>query len=258
MNMGPSPIRTLALRLSLAGLGGCGDATPAERETGDLDGPHRKAAGLLARYDYGDAVRILQSVIDRDPDRLDARIDLAIATMNRQEENDEANALAMLDDVHARHPNDPRAGFVSSVLHLRAGNDSIARDRLAMVLRGDESDPFVWYHYGLALERDDPEAAAEAYQRTVTLDPYQRSGWYRLGSVAARLGDDATADSALATFERLEDNPRATTVRPIYGRLGPKSMARPGVSPTTDHVRPSGGAWLLPKTLLLHKMGVFL
>jgi hypothetical protein len=249
MNMGPSLIWTLALGLSLAGLGGCGDATPAGQETEDLDGPHRKAAGLLARYDYGDAVRILQSVIDRDPDRLDAQIDLAIATMNRQEENDEANALAMLDDVHARHPNDPRASFVSSVLHLRAGNDSIARDRLAMVLRDDESDPFVWYHYGLALERDDPEAAAEAYQRAVTLDPYQRSGWYRLGSVAARLGNDATADAALATFERLENNPRATTVRPIYGRLGPKSMARPGNSPTTDHVRPSGGAWSLPEPL---------
>ncbi len=250
-----SPIRMLVLGLTLVtlvtlvGLGGCGDGTPPGQGTEDLDGPHRKAAGLLARYDYEDAVRILQSVVDRDPDRVDARIDLAIATMNRQEENDEADALAMLDEIHALYPMDPRAGFVSSVLHLRAGNDSIARDRLETVLSQDDSDPFAWYHYGLALERDDPEAAADAYQRAVTLDPYQRSGWYRLGSVAARLGDDATADAALATFERLENNPRATTVRPIYGRLGPKSMARPGVPTTTDHVKPPGGAWSLPEIL---------
>jgi len=248
-------LRMLPLRLMLvmslmgASLGGCGDASPSVQGSEDLDGPHRKAAGLLARYDYGEAVQILQSIVDQDPDRLDAQIDLAIATMNRQEKDDEAVALAMLDEVHALHPTDPRAGFVSAVLHLRAGNDAVARDRLAMVLEDDKSDPFAWYHYGLAQERDDPEAAAEAYRTAVNLDPYQRSGWYRLGSVAARLGDDTTADAALATFERLENNPRATTVRPIYGRLGPKSMARPGVTPVTTHVRPSGGSWSPSKPL---------
>lgn len=255
MILDKEPLRTLALRLTLmiflmsTSLGGCGDASPSVQGSEDLDGPHRQAAGLLARYDYGEAVQILQSIVDQDPDRLDAQIDLAIATMNRQEKDDEAVALAMLDEVHALHPTDPRAGFVSAVLHLRAGNDAVARDRLATVLEDDESDPFAWYHYGLAQERDDPEAAAAAYRTAVSLDPYQRSGWYRLGSVAARLGDDATADAALATFERLENNPRATTVRPIYGRLGPKSMARPGVTPTTVHVRPSGGSWSPSKPL---------
>ena len=251
MTKGISRIWTVVVGLTLVGLTSCGEPAPPVGATEDLDGPHRKAAGLLARYDYDDAVQILESVVERDPQRLDARIDLAIATMNRQKENDEPSALAMLDDLHARHPEDLRAGFVSAVLHLRAGNDAIARDRLAMVLEGDESDPFAWYHYGLSLERDDPDAAAEAYQTAVELDPYQRSGWYRLGSVAARLGDEATADAALATFERLENNPRATTVRPIYGRLGPKSMARPGGSPPKDDARPFGGAWSLPEPLAI-------
>ncbi len=249
MTIPTRPLPAVSLLLVLA-VGGCGDSkVPVAVAPGADDADHRRAAGLLSRYDYDDAVRLLASVVESDPDRLDARIDLAIATMNRQEETDEADALVMLDSIHAESPNDPRAAYLSSVLHLRAGNDEIAADRLGRLLDADDSDPFAWYHYGLAVERRDPAAAVDAYRRATELDPYQRSGWYRLGSVAARLGDDDTADEALATFERLEENPRARTVRPIYGRLGPKAMARPANEPEPRTPRPEGGAWSPPVPL---------
>ncbi len=238
------------LLLAVSSFTGCEDPPESDAvATGTADADHRRAAGLLSRYDYDDAVRLLAGVVEGDPDRTDARIDLAIATMNRQEETDEADALAMLDAIHAESPDDPRAAYLSSVLHLRAGNDEIAAARLGRLLDVDDADPFTWYHYGLAQERRDPAAAVTAYRRATELDPYQRSGWYRLGSVAARLGDDDVADEALATFERLEDNPRARTVRPIYGRLGPKSMARPGGAGVARVPRPKGGSWSPPVPL---------
>ncbi|MHC4247398.1 MAG: tetratricopeptide repeat protein, partial [Planctomycetota bacterium] len=238
------------LLLAVSSFTGCEDPPESDAvATGTADADHRRAAGLLSRYDYDDAVRLLAGVVEGDPDRTDARIDLAIATMNRQEETDEADALAMLEAIHAESPDDPRAAYLSSVLHLRAGNDEIAAARLGRLLDVDDADPFTWYHYGLAQERRDPAAAVTAYRRATELDPYQRSGWYRLGSVAARLGDDDVADEALATFERLEDNPRARTVRPIYGRLGPKSMARPGGAGVARVPRPKGGSWSPPVPL---------
>ena len=39
-----------------------------------LDANHRRAAGLLARYEYADAVDLLEQVVADDPDRLDARV----------------------------------------------------------------------------------------------------------------------------------------------------------------------------------------
>ena len=62
-----------------------------------LDANHRRAAGLLARYEYADAVDLLEKVVADDPERVEAQIDLAIAVMNRQLEDDEQSALDLID-----------------------------------------------------------------------------------------------------------------------------------------------------------------
>ena len=189
-------------------LASCGDEstspTTGSVDPQRLDADHRTAAGLLARYEYADAADLLGNVVAEDPNRIDARTDLAIAVMNRQLETDEQDALEMLERLHADHPDDLRIAYVSGVLLQRAGEDEIAARRFQKVVEGDPLDPYGWYHLGLVQEREDPEAALEAYQRVVELDPYLRSGWYRIGSVAARIGNDDLSDSALATFERLE------------------------------------------------------
>ena len=214
-----------------------------------LDADHRTAAGLLARYEYADAADLLAEVVAQDPGRTDARTDLAIAVMNRQLEDDEQNALDMLDALHQEHPNDLRIAYVSGVLHQRAGQDEIAAQRFQIVVDRDPMDPYGWYHLGLVKERENPEAALEAYQRVVELDPYLRSGWYRIGSVAARIGNDELSDTALKTFERLETNPRAVSVKPIYGRLGSKAMANPHARSTERTPLPDGAPWSAPLPL---------
>ncbi len=249
----PVPLSASLLAILLAL--GCGEAGPSApvvapmADPSPLDADHRKAAGLLARYDYATAVDLLDGVVRQDPDRVDARIDLAIATMNRQLETDEQDALDMLEAMHAEHPDDPRVSYVSGVLLQRAGDDEKALQRFQQVVDADPTDPYAWYHLGLVTEREDPRAALEAYEAAVALDPYLRSGWYRIGSVAARLGEDEISDRALATFERLETNPRAVSVKPIYGRLGPKAMASPHALATSTGPRPEGAAWDPPRPL---------
>ena len=240
------PIALLSCLPLLAACGG--DETSPEptdvKDSAALDASHRTAAGLLARYDYGTAVDLLADVVRRDPERLDARVDLAIATMNRQLETDEQDALDMFEAMHLDHPDDLRVAYVSGVLQQRAGADELAAERFQSVVDSDPTDPYAWYHLGLVLERENPRAALEAYEAAVALDPYLRSGWYRIGSVAARVGDDEISDRALATFERLETNPRAVSVKPIYGRLGPKAMARPQALAAARQSRPEGDVWL--------------
>ena len=233
-------------------LSACGDPSGDSSPTADagvLDAAHRKAAGLLARYEYADAVDVLAEVVAADPERTDARVDLAIATMNRQLETDEQDALDTLESLHQEFPDDVRIAYVSGVLQQRAGEDQIARTRFEQVVESDPTDPYGWYHLGLVTEREDPQTALDSYRRAVELDPYLRSGWYRIGSVAARIGDDETSDDALATFERLETNPRAVSVKPIYGRLGTKAMAAPHAVQAAEVEKPEGAAWLAPTPL---------
>lgn len=212
-------------------------------DTHALDDLHRRAAGMLARYDYVDAVELLETVVAEDPTRTDARVDLAIATMNRQFDADEEDARQMLEAILVDAPNHLRAGYVAGVLHQRAGDNALALERFENVVEADPSDAYAWYHLGLVREREDPTFSADAYRRAVEIDPYLRSAWYRLGSVSSRLDDTETADAALQTFERLETNPRAVTVKPIYGRLGPKSFAAPEARLATNAERPMGDAW---------------
>ncbi|MCP4834781.1 MAG: hypothetical protein GY895_08435 [Phycisphaera sp.] len=244
------PAAILASTILLASCGGESETPMAEAVPADrLDAGHRTAAGLLARYEYADAVDLLTEVVAGDPDRLDARVDLAIATMNRQLESDEQDALDMLEALQAEHPEDVRIAYLSGVLQQRAGEDEIAAVRFQKVIDLDAEDPYAWYHLGLVQERENPDSALLAYQQAVALDPYLRSGWYRIGSVAARLGRNDLSDSALATFERLETNPRAVSVKPIYGRLGTKAMASPHAMATQPRPRPEGDAWTEPASL---------
>ena len=243
------PVAMAAFVILLTSCEDGSDKGSGEADARRLDAEHRTAAGLLARYEYADAADLLTEVVARDPERTDARTDLAIAVMNRQLENDEQEALEMLDALHDEHPEDLRIAYVSGVLHQRAGEDEIAARRFQKVVEGDPLDPYGWYHLGLVREREDPAAALEAYERVVELDPYLRSGWYRIGSVAARIGNDELSDSALETFERLETNPRALSVKPIYGRLGSKAMANPRTVSTRTPSRPDGAPWLEPRAL---------
>lgn len=246
-------LAVLILNTLIVGCDGGGSSAPTPAPAVDpvaLDADHRRAAGLLARYEYADAVDLLEGVVADDPDRLDARVDLAIAVMNRQLEDDEQAALDMIEALATEHPEDPRAAYVAGVLLQRAGEDERAEARFARVVEVDPNDAYGWYHLGLVRERDRPADAMTAYRRAAEIDPYLRSAWFRIGSVAARLGDDAAADEALATFERLETNPRAVSVKPIYGRLGTKAMAAPHAIATPRAERPSGAVWSTPAPLL--------
>ena len=74
-------IRSASAILLLAVLPVIGCEDPPERDVvvaGTADADHRRAAGLLSRYDYDDAVQLLSAVVEDDPGRTDARIDLEV------------------------------------------------------------------------------------------------------------------------------------------------------------------------------------
>ena len=226
-------------------LAGCSDSSSAPSPQAVT--PNNTAVGLMGQYQYVKAVEIWEPLSAANPDWLDGKVNLALAILNRQNQGDEQRALELLNEVLARDTSNVRALYLSGFLLIRAGRTDEAIDRFMAVVSLDPDDAYGWYHYGVANEETEPATALLAYKGAVKRDPYLRSGWYRLGQIATRLGEDKMAERALDTFQKLEQNPRATMVKPVYGRLGPNALAATidvQTPASSNTPKPTGPNWL--------------
>src|SRR3954471_23145816 len=79
---------------------GSGDDRRAPSTTAPATGPannvelENRGVGLMGRYDFAGAIDVFEQL-----DSPEGRLNLAIATLNRQQEGDSAAALAILQDV---------------------------------------------------------------------------------------------------------------------------------------------------------------
>ncbi|MCZ6851359.1 MAG: hypothetical protein O7F17_06940, partial [Planctomycetota bacterium] len=65
---------------------------------------NNRGVGLMGQYKYADALAVFEQLVNEHPDWLDVKVNLAIATLNRQEEGDESLALGLLSDVLGTAP----------------------------------------------------------------------------------------------------------------------------------------------------------
>ena len=192
----------------------------------DVGAGNDRAVGLMGQYDYGAAVAQFQAVVDAEPDWLDARINLAIATLNRQNEGDERLALDILAEVLEADADEPRALYVSGILHYYMGEIEPARNYFQRVVEIDPEDAHAAYFLGLVhLQSADNTAAAEWLVRSTQLDPHLLSGYYTGSQALRRSGRSAEADELLETYLRLKPNPAAHLAEIAYRRMGPKAEA---------------------------------
>ncbi|MCH8165540.1 MAG: VCBS repeat-containing protein, partial [Planctomycetes bacterium] len=186
---------------------------------------NNRGVGLMGQYKYADALAVFEQLVNEHPDWLDVKVNLAIATLNRQEEGDESLALGLLSDVLGTAPDHLRARYCAGLLLLRSGNET-ALGHLRFVAEADPHDAYALYFYASALEQmKRKDEALPLYQRTIEIDPYLRSGYYRLSQLLSRSGRVDEGRSMQDTFEKLAENPRARTVDFIYSKMGPKAEA---------------------------------
>ncbi len=233
MNLRPLWIVAIVALGAVPG-GGCGGGgtpggTTAPGSAG-APGPgdiaaNNRGVGLMSRYEYGPALEIFAKLSAAHPNWTDVQVNLAIATLNRQEEGDEAEALRQLEAIVAAHPDHLRARFCLGLLLLRAG-DPRALDQLEVVSEADPADAYALYHYGDALEQQDRrEEALPLFQNAIKLNPSLSSAYYRVNRnlMAQRKPDEAAV--WLEQFQRLKDSPRECVVKMIYSKMGPKAEA---------------------------------
>ena len=189
---------------------------------------HNRAVALMQQYDFDKARLILDQIVTEYPQWTAARVDLAIATLNRGQKGDYEHAAEILAQVLKAHPDNIRAAFCQALLHRFFGNTEAALPLLRQVAEADPQDGYVAYYIGQCLtEMSQLEEAYAQFCRAEEIDPYLRSAYYEAFRTAQRLGAADEAKQHLEQFQKLMQSPQARLAEIKYTRMGPKAEVRP-------------------------------
>lgn len=226
-----------------------------ELTAADIEANNRGVA-LMGYFDYERARATFAELVERRPDWRDAQINLAIATLNRQQQGDETVALAIVERVLVDDPNNARANYVTALLRLNAGEADAAYRHFQRVADSDREDAYAEYYSALCLAQQDRLVeAAEAYTRAATLDPYLRSAYYGAFQTLRRLGRTDEAQAQLDAFQKLDGNPRARLAEFKYTRMGPKGEAQVvNLGERSSIPLPDGPVFDPPRSLMTAEM----
>ena len=182
--------------------------------------------GQMGRFEFDAAAQTFAKILEQHPDDADARVNLAIATLNRQKEGDSDAALKLLDDVLAKHPDHPRARYLKGLLQLNAAQPADALEHFRFVAQQDPRDPYAAYYVAQCLAgAGKHEEALAWYAKASAVDPNLRSAYYGAFQSLQRLKRIEEAKQKLAEFQKLKDHLQARLVEFKYTRMGPKAEA---------------------------------
>jgi tetratricopeptide (TPR) repeat protein len=254
----------LPLLIALLSLSACSDAEPPSEPVGapieqsaDFTMPpeaiagNNRGVGLMGSFRYEDARSQFQELSEQYPDWLDVRVNLAIATLNRQQPGDEQAALELVGEVLAADPAHLRAHYVSGLLHLYLSSPAVAQPHFERVANADPDDAYAAYYLAQCLAQQGEYAGALArYQQAMAVDPYLRSAYYGAFQAQQRLGDREAARALIDDYQRLDANPRSRLAEFKYTRMGPKAeaLAVDAASPAPTE-RPQGNLFAEPRKL---------
>ncbi|MEZ5285675.1 MAG: FG-GAP-like repeat-containing protein [Vicinamibacterales bacterium] len=201
---------------------------------------NNRAVGLMGQFDFGAAVAAFEALEARAPSWPGARLNLAVALMNRQGSGDEARAEDLLRPLVDAAPVARRARYVLGLLLTHEGRDDEARPLITGVADSMPPDGFAAYFAGQLRLSTDPEAALAWYRRAAEQEPLLRSAFYGAFLALRRLQREDEAAAMLERFQALDGHPQALVAEFKYTRMGPLSEVITVDAPTPPAPAPQG------------------
>ena len=238
----PSLLLVLLPMLLLAACSDPGTEPPKELNAAAIEA-NNHAVGLMGRFDYASAQVEFSSLATQWPEWSDFKVNLAIATLNKQQAGDEETALELASEVIEADPANLRAHYVAGLIHLYLGATADAQAEFSYVTETDPEDAHAAYYLAQSLAQlGDYAGALPWFQRAMELNPYLRSAYYGGFQSLQRLDRPEEAQEVADQYQRLENNPRSVLAEFKYTRMGPKGAALaidlPGKAAIT--ARPTG------------------
>lgn len=212
---------------------------------------NNRGVGLMGQFDYEAAHEVFAHLAEAHPDWQAVQVNLAIATLNRQQEGDDRRALALAQAILEHHPDNLRAHYVAGLMALYLGQADAALSHFRTVAEADPKDAYAAYYVGqLLAQQSRYEQALEWYRRAMRLDPYLRSAYYGAFQALRQLKRVDQARKVIADYQRLASNPRAHLAEFKYTRMGPKAEAQAiGLAAPQPPKRPAGPLFAEPRPL---------
>lgn len=149
---------------------------------------------LIERKQYADAEKLIRTALQQEPDNpaLNAQLATVLAAQ------DDADALPMLQKLHAAHPLDPAVTRMLAQVLAQAG-DAEASDKLYVELLAkspDDVDLLVAHGQNLIRQQHYPEALA-AFNKATSLDSADADAWSGIAFAASKLRQPSLVIHAL-------------------------------------------------------------
>jgi len=214
---------------------------------------NNEGVGLMRRYDFDGARKVFAALAADHPDVRDVRVNLAIATLNRQGEGDSAAAEELLATVVAKEPDALRAQYCLGLALLHDGRPQEALPHLQRAADASPGDAVAAYYVAQSLSQSGSyQQALQWFERAARIDPRLRSAYYGAFQMLQRLGRADEAQQQLATFRNLETNPQSRLIEFKYTRMGPLAEATTIDSePRVKAVHPNGAVFASGAPLVL-------
>ena len=235
----------------LAGVGflmlGCAqDSSSIPAELVELND---RGVSKMGQFQYVAAHEDFTKVTEGAPNWDVGFVNLAIATLNRQEPDDELKTLEILQSVLTRSPNNVRAVYTSGIVNLYLGETEEAIQFLNKAVQIDPSDAFTTYFLGQAhLQAGNYELAQQYLLETLELNNALRSAYWAASTASRRLGDIDRATSLVEEYQSFEHNPLSVTAGFSYKQMGSKAEAKSVVENVVERSpKPDGALFARPQ-----------
>jgi predicted Zn-dependent protease len=200
LKVSPEASEDTLLAAELAEKSGQTDAAEAayRRLLTNDPGNARAQAGLahlfIMHKQFPEAEKLLRAALEKVPD--DPAMTAQLATVLAAQ--DKAEALPLLQKLHAAHPDDPAITRMLAEVLSEAG-DAAASDQLYVILlKGRPNDPDLLIAHGQNLIRKQKFAEAfSAFSRATELDAANPDGWSGLAFAASKTGKPEVTVHAL-------------------------------------------------------------
>lgn len=243
----------LLLATLIAACSDSGKPLPVRHPDAKAIAANNHAVGLMGQFDYVQAQALFADLVLQWPDWLGVKVNLAIATLNRQQTGDELVALDMAGEVLQAEPANVRAHYIAGLMKIYLGTPADARPHFEHVVKADPKDAFAAYYLAQCLaQKADYQQALRWYQRAMELDPYLRSAYYGAFQSLQRLKRGEQASAVAADYQRLDSNPRSHLAEFKYTRMGPKAETLAfDLASESIPSRPEGAIFMGPTPLLI-------
>ena len=175
---------------------------------------------LMDQYLPGKAVDAFAEVVELAPTWPTGRLNLAIAYLNTQVEENYARSEQELRRVIGLDPPNPHAHYCLGVLLSYLARFDEAKPHFEAVLEHDPEDEHSYYQLGALSAAEDPQAARLYLEKALELVPNHESACYRLARIYRQLGEMERSTEMLQRFMHLTKTKTGVATRTQYGEMG--------------------------------------